>query len=241
MLGYGELMLLTLQPPAPVREAIRVLTDLVARYGYGDVGESISIADMREAWILEIVGSGPDGKGGVWAAIRIPDGQISPATRTSRASPSSPETIPRTASTRTTFESFAVGKGWYDPKSGRPFRFFEAYSPATAVIRRVCDTRVWSILRRAAPSLRLSPDYHRGIARAQPYPLSVVPYKKLSPADVFALFRDHYEGTDFDMTKGVNAGPFGSPYRWRPLTWKIDGAQFVWERPCQPSRRATPS
>jgi dipeptidase len=230
ILGYGELMSLMLQRARTAREAIRVFTGLVSQYGYGDVGESISIADTREAWILEIVGSGRGGKGGVWVAVRIPDGQIACHANQSRIG-EFPRSDPENCLYSENVESFAVSKGWYDPKAGRPFRFFEAYSPATPVKRRVCDTRVWSVLRRAAPSLRLSPDYHRGRPGAQPYPLSVVPDKKLSPGDVFALLRDHYEGTDFDMTKGVDAGPFGSPYRWRPLTWKLDGVQYAWERP----------
>ena len=220
MLGYGELMSLMLQRARTAREAIRVFTGLVDQYGYGDVGESISIADTREAWILEIVGSGPGGKGGVWVAVRIPDGQISCHANQSRIG-EFPRHDPENCLYSANVESFAVSKGWYDPQSGRLFRFCDAYSPATPLKRRVCDTRVWSVLRRAAPSLRLSPDYHRNRPGLQPYPFSVAPDKKLSPADVFALLRDHYEGTDFDMTKGVDAGPFGSPYRWRPLAWKV--------------------
>lgn len=127
-------------------------------------------------------------------------------------------------------ESLAVSKGWYDPKSGQPFRFCDAYCPATPFTRRICDARVWSILRRAAPSKNFSPDYHRSKPGAEPYPIFVKPDKKLTVADVFALLRDHYEGTEFDMTQGIDAGPFRLARRWRPLTFKVDGVEYCWER-----------
>ena len=113
--------------------------------------------------------------------------------------------------------SFAVEKGYYDTASGEPFRFCEAYCPATPKNQRYADARVWSIFRRAAPSQNFSADYHRAVEGAEPYPLWVKPDQELSVADVFALMRDHYEGTDYDMTKGINAGPYGAPNRWRPL------------------------
>jgi dipeptidase len=90
---------------------------------------------------------------------------------------------------------------------------------------------VWSLFRRAAPSLALSPDYHRSVEKSQPYPLWIKPDKKLSVADVFALMRDHYEGTAIDMTQGVDAGPNGTPNRWRPIVWSVDGVEHAWERP----------
>jgi dipeptidase len=230
MLRYGFLMQLGLQRARTAREAIDVMIKLVDQYGYADEGESISVADTQEAWILEIVGSGPGGKGAVWVAMRIPDGQISCHANASRIGE-----IPRNDPTNVLFsanvESFAISHGWYDPKSGKPFRFCDAYCPATPLLRRICDTRVWSVFRRAAPSKHLSPDYHRAKPGAEPYPLSLVPDRKLSVADVFALTRDHYEGTEYDMTQGVDAGPYGLPRRWRPLTWKVDGVEYAWERP----------
>jgi len=227
---YHHLMVLGLQRARTAREAIQVMTQLVADYGYESEGESISIADPQEAWILEIVGSGPGGKGGVWAAERIPDGQVSCHANHPRLAE-----IPRNDPINWLFsdnvESFAVSKGWYDPKSGQPFRFCDAYCPATPFSRKICDSRVWSILRRAAPSLNLSVDYNRSKPGSQPYPVSVTPDKKLAVADVFGLIRDHYEGTELDMTKGIDAGPFGLPRRWRPLTFKVDGVDYCWERP----------
>ncbi len=237
MLRYGFMMQLALQRARTAREAINVMTKLVNQFGYADEGESISIADTQEAWILEIVGAGPGGKGAVWAACRVPDGHVSCHANQSRIGE-----IPRDDPANWLFsenvESFAVKHGWYDPKSGQPFRFFEAYCPPLPLQKRICDSRVWSILRRAAPSQHLAPDYYRGKPGSQPYPLSLRPDHKLSVADVMALMRDHYEGTDFDMTKGVNAGPFGAPTRWRPLVWKVDGVEYAWERPISTQQTA---
>jgi len=130
MIRYPLLMMLGLQRARTAREAIQVMTQLVAEHGYADEGESISIADTQEAWILEIVGAGPGGKGAVWAAVRIPDGQISCHANQARVGE-----IPRDDPANWLFsenvESFAVSHGWYDPKSGQPFRFYEAYCPPT--------------------------------------------------------------------------------------------------------------
>jgi dipeptidase len=230
LLNCYTLMTLGLQRARTAREAIRVMTDLVAQHGYGDAGESFSIADTREAWIMEMVGTGPGGKGAVWVAVRVPDGHVSCHANAARIG-EFPRNDPANCLYSENVERFAASKGWYDPKSGRPFRFCDAYCPSTPFLRRCCDTRVWSVLRRAAPSQHLAPDYHRSKPGAQPYPLSLPPDGKLSPADVFALMRDHYEGTEFDMTQGVDAGPYGLPYRWRPLTWKVDGVEYGWERP----------
>ena len=237
LIDCRPMMTLALQRARTAREAIQVMTRLVAEYGYGDEGESISIADTQEAWILEIVGTGPGGKGAAWVAVRIPDGQISCHANASRIG-EFPRNDPANCLYSENVESFARSKGWYDPKSGQPFRFCDAYCPATPLSRRICDTRVWSILRRAAPSQHLSPDYHRSKPGAQPYPFSLTPDAKLSAADVFALMRDHYEGTEFDMTQGIDAGPYGLPQRWRPLAWKVDGVEYVWERPISTQQTA---
>jgi dipeptidase len=92
-------------------------------------------------------------------------------------------------------------------------------------------TRVWSIYRRSAPSQEFGNDYHRGVEGSEDYPLFIKPDEKLSVRDVMGLMRDHFEGTPYDMTKGIDAGPFACPYRWRDLTWKVDGIKYVWERP----------
>ena len=154
------LMFYALQRAKTAREAIHVMTELVDKYGYGDEGESFSIGDTQEAWILEMVGTGPGGKGAIWAAVRVPDGQVSCTANSSRIG----EIVrddPANCLYSANVQSFAESRGWYDPKSGAPFRFCDAYGAATPVLRRICEARVWSILRRLAPSKHLSPDFHR--------------------------------------------------------------------------------
>jgi dipeptidase len=230
ILHYWDMMWLALQRCKTARQAIKVMTDLVEIYGYGSTGESISIADTEEVWILEIIGMGPGHKGAVWVALKIPDGYISAHANKARIGE-----IPRDDKENCMYsknvETFAIEKGYYDPKSGEPFRFNEAYCPSTPANKRYGAMRVWSIFRRAAPSQNFSPDYHRAVKGAEPYPLWIKPDKKLNLSDVFALMRDHYEGTEWDMTQGVDAGPYGTPYRWRPMEWEIDSVKYVWERP----------
>ena len=227
---YWTLMRLALQRAKTAREAIKVITDLVQKYGYRSSGESISIADPNEAWILEIIGPGPGGHGAEWVALKIPDGYISCHANKARIS-TFPLNDPENCLYSKNVISFAIQKGYYDPKSGRPFRFNDAYCPDTPRNRRYSDMRVWSIFRRAAPSRHFSADYARGDLKAKPYPLWIKPDHKLSVADVFSLMRDHYEATPFDMTKGIDAGPYGSPNRWRPISWKVDSVEYAWERP----------
>lgn len=230
MLHYWNLMQLALQRAKTAREAIKVITDLVAEYGYRSTGESISIADTKEVWILEMIGPGPGGKGALWVAMKIPDGYICAHANKARIG-EFPLDDPENCIYSDNVISFAVEKGYYDPASGAPFRFCEAYCPATPKNQRYADTRVWSIFRRAAPSKDLSSDYCRAVEGAKPYPLWIKPDRKLSTASVFALMRDHYEGTEYDMTQGIDAGPHGAPNRWRPITWEVDSVEYAWERP----------
>jgi dipeptidase len=230
LLHYWDLMILALQRAKTTREAIKVMTDLAAEYGYRSTGESISIADTKETWILEMIGKGPDGGGALWVAVRIPEGYISCHANKARIG-EFPLNDPENCLYSEDVISFATEKGYYDPQSGQPFRFCEAYCPATPKNQRYADTRVWSIFHRAAPSKNFSPDYHRGTEGTEPYPLWIKPDKKLSLAEVFSLMRDHYEGTDYDMTKGIDAGPYGSPNRWRPMHWMVDSVEYAWERP----------
>lgn len=127
--------------------------------------------------------------------------------------------------------SFATQHGLYDPQSGEPFRFNDAYNPSSPDRLKYCESRVWSLFRRSAPSQNLSPDYCRGVQDAQRYPLWIKPDAKLSLKDVMSLVRDHYEDTNFDMTKGIAAGPHGTPFRCRPLFWETDSVKYSWERP----------
>lgn len=239
MLHYWDLMILALQRATTARDAITVMTDLVAEYGYRSTGESISIADTKEAWILEIIGPGEGGTGAQWVAVKVPDGYISAHANKARIG-EFPLDDPDNCVYSDNVISFAVDKGYYDPDSGEPFRYNEAYCPSTPRNQRYAEARVWSIFRRAAPSLNLSPDHHRGVEGAERYPLWIKPDKKLSLKDVFALMRDHYEGTDYDMTKGIDAGPYGTPNRWRPMNWTVDDTTvtYVWERPISTQQTA---
>jgi dipeptidase len=230
LLHYWVLMRLALQRAKTAREAIRVMTDLVAEYGYRSTGESFSIGDPNEAWLMEMIGPGPGGEGAIWVARRIPDGYICSHANMSRIG-EFPLDDPDNCLYSDNVISFAVEKGFYDPDAGEPFNFQKAYHPVTPQTLRYTATRVWSLFRRAAPSRDWPPDYHRAESEVERYPLWIKPEEKLALSDVFSLMRDHYEGTEFDMTEGVDAGPYGSPNRWRPMTWEIDGTEYSWERP----------
>ena len=236
LLHYWRLMGLALQRATTAREAIRVITELVEAHGYASTGESFSIGDPEEAWILEIIGKGPGRKGAVWVARKVPDGFISVHANRSRIG-EVPLDDPDCLHSEDVV-SFAVEKGYWDPDSGKPFRFNEAYDPPTVQHVRYSDTRVWSVFRRAAPSQAFSPDFALGRGEADPYPLWIRPDRKLTVADVMALMRDHYEGTELDMTVGVDAGPFGNPNRWRPMGWTVGGEQYTWERPISTQQTA---
>jgi dipeptidase len=230
LFNYYTLMKIALQRAKTAREAIQVMTSLVEQYGYGSTGESFSLADKNEVWIMEMIGPGQGGSGAIWVAIKIPDGMIAAHANMSRIT-EFPLDDPDNVLYSKNVISFAIEKGYYNPKSGKPFSFSEAYNPPTEEQVRYSARRVWSIFRRSAPSLNLSPDYSSFKKGAKPYPLFIKPDKKLSVRDVISLHRDHYEGTEFDMTKNVTAGPFGAPDRWRPIKWEVDGEKYSWERP----------
>ena len=230
LLHYWWMMRIALQRAKTAREAVELMGQLVAEYGYTSTGESISIGDREEAWLFEIIGKGPGVKGAIWVAMRIPDGYVCAHANQARIH-EFPLKDPKNCLYAPDVIDFAIEKGYYDPDGGEPFSFSDAYCPAPPQKLRYCASRVWSVFRRAAPSKELSPDYHRGVKGAEPYPLWIKPDEKLAREDVFALMRDHYEGTDYDMCVGVDAGQFGSPNRWRPMTWEIDGGTYTWERP----------
>jgi len=236
-LQYFFLMNLALQRAKTARQAVKVMAELVEEYGYASTGESFSIADPHEAWIMEMIGPGPGGKGAHWVALRIPDGYICAHANMSRIGEFSLDD-PDNCLYSSDVISFATEKGYYDKKSGKPFSFRYAYDPPKPSSLRTCAARVWSMFRRSAPSLNLSPDFQRGIEGTKPYPLWIKPDKKLSLHDVMNIMRDHYEGTEYDMTKGIDAGPFGSPMRCRDLTWEVDGIKYSWERPISTQQTA---
>jgi dipeptidase len=228
VVDYGSLMFLALQRAKTAREAITVMTDLVTAYGYYSEGESFSIADPNEAWIMDMIGKGKGNRGAVWVARRIPDGYIAGHANYPRI-----HTFPLNDKLNTRYApdviSFAREKGYFKGADAE-FDFAEAYYPPDYGALRACEARVWEMFNRAAPSLELSMDYVKGVPGAKPFPLWIKPDRKLSAHDVMELMRDHFEGTDFDMTQDVGAGPFACPYRWRPMEWTIDSVTYVNER-----------
>ncbi|HRW54502.1 MAG TPA: C69 family dipeptidase [Phycisphaerae bacterium] len=227
IMDYGSLMYIGLQRAKTARELIQVITDLVEKYGYYSSGESMSIADPNEAWILEIISKGPDEKGAVWVARKIPDGYISGHANSPRIR-QFPLNDPDTLYAKDVI-AFARSKGYFDGADA-DFSFADAYGPDDFGALRFCESRVWCMFHRAAPSLNLPADRAKGDMKAEPVPLWIKPDRKLSARDVMELMRDHFEGTDLDMTKDIGAGPYQLPYRWRPLTWKLDGREYLNER-----------
>ena len=237
LLHYFQLMNLTLQRAKNAREAVKVMAGLVEQYGYRSSGESFSIADTKEAWIMEMIGPGPEGKGANWVALRVPDGYICAHANMARIG-EFPLNDPENCLYSKDIINSAVRKGFYQKKSKKPFSFRMAFDPPKPASMRTCAARVWSMFRRCAPSKKLSDQFHRGQKKAKPYPLWIKPDKKLSLQDVMKVMRDHYEGTPYDMTRGVDAGPFGSPLRHRGLTWEIGSAKYSWERPISTQQTA---
>jgi dipeptidase len=229
-LDYDALMSITLQRARTAREAIKLVDQLANEYGYGSSGETFSIADKNEAWLMELVGKGPGRKGVVWVAARVPDGCITAHANLSRIT-TFPLDDPENWLYSPDVVQFAIEKGYYSTGSGKPFSYRDAYHPNIgASQKRACAGRVWSIYRRSSPSSNFSDAWFRGAEGVEDYPLFIKPDKPLAVQDVMALMRDHYEGTPYDMTKGVDAGPFGSPVRFRDLTWTVNGQSYTWER-----------
>lgn len=228
IIDYGSLIYIALQRSKSAREAIKIMTDLVNEYGYYSEGESFSIADANEAWILELIGKGEGNKGAVWVAVKIPDGYISAHANQSRIT-----TFPLNDSENCLYApdviSFAREKGYFSGRDSE-FDFSATYAPIDFGAIRFCDARVWSLFRRCNPSIDKYVSYVKGESLDR-LPLYIKSDKKLSVHDVMNLMRDHYEGTELDMTKGIAAGPYQMPYRWRPLTWQYNGEEYFNERP----------
>lgn len=228
IVDYGSLMYLALQRSRTAREAIECMTRLVAEYGYASDGESFSISDPNEVWILEMISKGPANKGAVWVARKIPEGYICGHANQPRIR-QFPLNERETCLYAPDVISFAREKGYFQGKD-EDFSFAEAYAPADFGALRFCEARVWQMFNRVAPSLKLPMDYIKGNSKAVPLPLWIKPDKKLSLRDITELMRDHFEGTELDMSQDIGGGPFNLPYRWRPLTWKVDSVEYFNER-----------
>ena len=204
------------------------MTDLVKEYGYYSSGETFSIADKNEAWVMEMIGKGPGNKGAVWVAIRIPDDCISAHANQSRI-----QQIPFDDKENCMYSpdvvSFAREKGYFKGKDA-DFSFAKAYCPYDFSALRGCEARVWSFFRKYDTTMDQYMDFIKGDPSKEPMPLYVKPNRKLSVQDVQNGMRDHYEGTDLDMTKDAGAGSYKVPYRWRPMTFEVDGQEYTNER-----------
>ena len=228
VMDYGSLMYVALQRSRSAREAIKVMTDLVAEYGYASEGESFTIADPNEAWIMEMVGKGFGMHGAVWVAVRIPDDCIAAHANQSRIHQFdmndtqnvlySPDVV-----------SFAREKGYFNGIN-KDFSFADAYAPTDFEALRFCEARVWSFYRMFNPDMDSYLSYIKGQSKT-PIPLYVKPFRKVSVRDVQTAMRDHYEGTELDMAHDPGAGQYHSPYRLSPLTWKVDSIKGFNERP----------
>jgi len=225
---YGSLMYLALQRAKTAREAIQVMTSLAAEYGYCSEGESFSISDPHEVWIMEMIGKGEGRNGALWVARRVPDGYICGHANQARIR-QFPLNDPQNCLYARDLITFAREKGYFSG-ADKEFSFADAYAPLDFSAQRFCEARVWSGFRRAAPSLNLPSDFACGVPGSQPLPLWIRPDKKLSARDVMELMRDHYEGTPLDMTLDVGAGPYKLPYRWRPMEWTVDSTKYFHER-----------
>ena len=182
IIDYGSLMYLALDRAKSAREAIEVMTRLVEEYGYASEGESFSIADANEAWILDMIGKGKGRKGAVWAAVKLPDGTISAHANQSRIRRFDPKDAKNVLCSPDVI-SFAREKGYFKGED-RDFSFADTYAPLTFGALRFCEARVWSVFRRAAPSLNLSIDYVKAEKGAKPMPLWITPDRKLDVRDV---------------------------------------------------------
>ncbi len=226
-IDYGSLMYITLQRAATAREAIKIIDELTKEYGYASSGESFSIGDPNEVWYMELIGKGPGSKGIVWVARKVPAGYVSAHANQARIT-TFPLKDPDTLYSPDVI-SFAREKGYFKGKD-RAFSFADAYAPLDFGALRACEARVWSIFRRVNPKEKLSLEYVMGNSKAPRLPLWIKPEKPLTTAAVFALMRDHFEDSPMDLRAGVGAGPFALPYRWRPMTWKLDGKEYFHER-----------
>jgi dipeptidase len=254
LLDYGSLMKIGLQRAKSARELMKVITELAEQYGYASAGESFSISDANEAWIMEIIGKGKYEKGAVWVARLIPDGCVSGHANQARIT-----TFPFQENNnwndlkQTVYHSkdvitFARTHGFYNGTDAE-FSFSDVYNPVNFGGARFCDARVWSFFRKVNKEIDENlyyTDYAFGrLARDTKFPdgrmnenknvtnrlpLWVKVDSQVSLQQVMAAMRDHYEDTPLDMRFDLGAGPYHSPYRWRPMEFDIDSIMYLNER-----------
>jgi len=257
LMDYGALMFLAIQRSKNAREAIKVIAQLTEKYGYASSGESFSIGDPNEVWIMEITGKGNNRqfdkksktyfnsqKGAVWVAVRIPEGMISAHANHARITTFPKEDGIRSISSKNLnnifkpevevvyahdVTSFAREKGYFKGDD-KKFSFSDVYAPLTFDAARFCELRVWSFFNEFSDEMNKHWDYATGNITKDRMPLFIKPSRKITPQDLMSLKRNHLQATELDMAKDAGAGPFGLPYRWRGLTWKYEDKEYFNER-----------
>ncbi len=256
-IDYATIIHSALMRAATARDAIRIISALANKYGYNSMGESFSIADPYEVWHMELIGKGVDlqfdpdkdkhynaNKGLVWVAKRIPDGYISAHANHARIT-TFPLEDGKTSITDKNFDklhdpdirviyshdviSFAKEQGYYEGPD-EEFSFSDTYAPIDFGAARFCEMRVWSFFRQVHSGMDKYKDYALGYDLDNRMPLYIKPERKLTLADVMSFKRDYFQDTEYDISKDVGAGPYGKPYRWRPLTFEVDGRTYIHER-----------
>ena len=227
-IDYGSLIYITLQRAKTAREAIQIIVDLANTYGYCSSGESFSLIDQEEAWIMEFIGKGPNDKGIVWVARRIPDGYVSAHANQARIT-TFPWDDPENCLYAPDVADVARKFGWFEGEN-KDFSFSDAYAPADFGALRGCEARVWAFFRTVASGMDKYEDYAMGHNPKNKMPLWIKPDQKISPKQVMDCMRDHSEGTKMDMTTDIGAGGEALPYRWRPMYWTVDGVEYCNER-----------
>ncbi len=243
IMDYGSLIYVALERAKTAREAIDVVVDLANTYGYYSSGESFSIADTEEVWVMDLIGKGPDNKGIVWVARRVPDGYICAHANQARIS-TFPLDDPENCIYAPDVITFAREKGYFNGED-KDFSFCDAYAPLDFMGMRGCEARAWSAFNilcdgkftfidengnEVTKDANDYIDYAMGYDKTKRFPLFVKPSRKISLKDVADVMRDHYEGTPMDMTTDIGAGGNALPYRWRPMGFEHDGKKYMNER-----------
>jgi len=242
IMDYGSLIYIGLQRATSARDYIHIIADLMEQYGYASEGESFSISDENEVWIMEIIGKGEGEKGAVWVARMVPDGYVCGHANQARITTFPYQKVNRwddagaTCFNAPDVISFARDMGWFDGPDSE-FSFSDTYAPVTFGGARFCEARVYAMFNRVNNNMGQYENYARGVIEhgkhghaSNRMPLWIKPDHKITMKEAMDLMRDHYEGTSMDMNNDIGGGPFQSPYRWRPMTWEVDSVNYCHER-----------
>ena len=237
-IDYGSLIYIALERCKTAREAIKCMTDLVAEYGYASSGETFSIADPNEVWMMELIGKGKVEKGAVWVATRVPDDCIAAHANQARFTTINFKDKENWMWSKDVVK-FARKQGYYTGKKDEDFNFQEAYAPYDFSGLYVCEARVWSFFRKFSDDMDKYFDFASGKtfvetggkSAGERMPLYIKPNHKVSAQELKNCMRDQYEGTPLDITQGPDAGPWNSKLRYGSLGFKLDSVQYWFERP----------